>query len=244
MSALLPGLSSSLPFYLSGPLPCPYLPDRVERKLFARLTEDPSINDPINGALTRIGFRRSHTLVYRPACLSCNACVPIRIVVNQFKPSRSLKRTIKRNRDLVFYADDDSALRHLYQIFVDYERNRHPDSDMAQMSFEEFTSLAKEGNVSSRLYRLQKQEDGSFLGGIIADQIPDGFSAVYSFFRPDRPKRSLGTQLILSLIAEAQRLNLPYVYLGYWIASARKMAYKTRFPAIQTLGPHGWTPQY
>src|ERR1700730_8604829 len=100
MSIIPPSLSRLLQFYLSGPLPCPYLPGQVERKLFTRLADDEAVNTEINAMLTRAGFRRSHDIVYRPACPACNACVPVRIPARLFAPSRSLRRIAERNRDL------------------------------------------------------------------------------------------------------------------------------------------------
>ncbi len=239
MSIIPPGLSRLLQFYLSGPLPCPYLPDRVERKLFTRLTGDPSHDAEINGALTRAGFRRSHDIVYRPACPNCTACVPVRIPVRLFKHSRSLKRIAAANRDLRLELVGPDVTEEQYSLFMAYQNARHPDSDMARMSRFEFVSMLREGEADTHIYQL-RDKDNSLLGGIITDHVNDGLSAVYSFFAPGEARRSLGVQMILTLIGEAQRCGLSYVYLGYWISAARKMAYKARFRPLQALGPQGW----
>lgn len=242
MSIIPPGLNRLLQFYLSGPLPCPYLPDRVERKLFTRLTGDEATNIEVNATLTRAGFRRSHDIVYRPACPDCNACMPVRIPVRLFAPSRSLKRIASRNQDLVLDITGTEVTEEQYHLFTHYQLSRHPDSDMAHMSFDEFVAMIQEGAADTHVYQLRQSAEGggALMGGIIIDRVSDGFSAVYSFFRPDEPQRSLGVQLILTLIAEAAREGLPYVYLGYWIEASRKMAYKARFQPLQTLGPQGW----
>jgi len=99
--------------------------------------------------------------------------------------------------------------------------------------------MMREGGSSAQLHQLRTQ-DGQLLGSILADNINDGYSAVYSFFAPDIPRRSLGAQLILSLIGEAQQKSLSFVYLGYWIKASPKMSYKTRFHPLQALGPQGW----
>src|ERR1700735_2205094 len=138
MSIIPPGLSRLLQFYLSGPLPCPYLPDRVERKLFTRLTGEANVDTEINATLTRAGFRRSHDIVYRPACPSCNACVPVRVPVKSFAPSRSLKRIASINRDLTVEAVGTQVTDEHYALFMVYQSARHPDSDMARMSRVEF----------------------------------------------------------------------------------------------------------
>jgi arginine-tRNA-protein transferase len=239
MSIIPPGLSRLLQFYLSGPLPCPYLPDRVERKLFTRLSGDKKTDAEVNSTLTRAGFRRSHDIVYRPACHECTACVPVRIPVKAFQPSRNLRRIAKNNQDLKLEVSGPDVTPEQFQLFMMYQTARHPDSDMARMSWTDFNNMLHEGEADTHIYQL-RAPTGLLLGGIITDHVSDGLSAVYSFFSPDAPRRSLGAQLILTLIAEAQRRKLPYVYLGYWIAASRKMAYKARFKPVQALGPQGW----
>lgn len=239
MSIIPPGLSRLLQFYLSGPLPCPYLPDRVERKLFTRLTGEAATDAEINATLTRAGFRRSHDIVYRPACPNCTACVPVRIPVRAFRPSRSLKRITAMNRDLALEIVDTNVTEEQYALFMAYQTVRHPDSDMARMSRPEFFSMLREGESDTHIYQLRKP-GGGIIGGVITDHVNDGLSAVYSFFAPDEMRRSLGVQLILALVGEALRRNLSYVYLGYWISASRKMAYKARFRPLQALGPQGW----
>ncbi|HEU0118267.1 MAG TPA: arginyltransferase [Alphaproteobacteria bacterium] len=239
MSIIPPGLSRLLQFYLSGPLPCPYLPGRVERKLFTRLTGEPETDAEINATLTRAGFRRSHDIVYRPACHECNACVPVRIPVHAFKPSRSLKRIAALNRDLTVEVAGTDITEEQYDLFCRYQAARHPDSDMARMSRLDFAHMLQEGEADTHIYQLRDTK-GVLVGAVITDHVSDGFSAVYSFFAPREARRSLGAQLILTLIDEAAKKDLQYVYLGYWIAASRKMAYKARFQPLQALGPQGW----
>jgi arginine-tRNA-protein transferase len=244
MSIIPPALGRLLNFYLSGPLPCPYLPGRIERKLFTRLLPGhlpagEGGNADINAMLTRAGFRRSHDIVYRPACPECNACVPVRIPVANFAPSRTLRRGARRNRDLALEILPAQALPEHYDLFMRYQAARHPDGDMARMDWTDFAAMVAEGEADTRIYQL-RYGDGALAGCMIADGVGDGVSAVYSFFTPDQPQRSLGLQLILTLIETMRRDGKPYVYLGYWIAAARKMAYKNRFQPLQALGPNGW----
>jgi leucyl-tRNA---protein transferase len=244
MSVIPPGLARLLQFYLSGPLPCPYLPDQVERKLFTRLTGDVFTDSEINSTLTRAGFRRSHDIVYRPACPSCTACLPVRIPVKTFQPSSSLRRIAHRNRDLLIERTEANASVEHFRLFSSYQAARHADSDMAHMTREDFAAMLKDGEARTHLYSLRAPSkdgpSGELVGAIVADLVLDGFSAVYSYYNPDLPHRSLGIQLILLLIGEAAKLDLPYVYLGYWISSARKMAYKARFRPLQALDSQGW----
>lgn len=240
MSVIPHGLNRLLQFYLSGPLPCPYLPNQVERKLFTKLTGRAVTDRAINSILTREGFRRSHDLVYRPACPSCSACVPVRIPVKDFSPSRSLRRIAANNRDLVLNAVEPKATDEMFQLFIRYQLDRHSDSDMSRMTREDFDSMLQEGETDTTIYQLRDKISGDLLGAMITDKLRDGFSAVYSFFDPTSNRKSLGVQLILSLVSEAKREELPFVYLGYWIKEARKMAYKTRFSPLQALGLNGW----
>jgi arginine-tRNA-protein transferase len=239
MSIIPPGLSRLLQFYLSGPLPCPYLPGQIERKLFTRLAGPEDTDCEINASLTRAGFRRSHDILYRPACSECNACVPVRVPVNAFAPSRSLKRIAALNRDLVLEITPAKITDELYDLFMSYQASRHADSEMARMSRSDFSLMLEERQVDTHVYILRDMS-GRLVGAMIADHVSDGVSAVYSFFAPQESKRSLGIQMILSLIEEMHKINMPYVYLGYWISASRKMSYKSRFQPIQALGPHGW----
>lgn len=239
MSLIPSGLIRHLQFYLSGVQPCPYLPDQVERKLFARLQNKPESNDEINSHLTRGGFRRSHDIAYRPACPRCHACIPVRLPVRLFAPSASLRRIMRRNADLRLERAAPRVSDENYQLFCAYQNVRHPDSEMAEMSELDFRALIQETTVTTVLYQLRAPDD-RLVGCMLTDVVADGFSAVYSFFAPAEHRRSLGIQLILSLAQEAERLGYPYIYLGYWIAEARKMSYKSRFKPLQALTAQGW----
>jgi arginine-tRNA-protein transferase len=144
-----------------------------------------------------------------------------------------------RNRDLHLKRASLEATPELFGLFCAYQKARHGDSDMAHMNEADFEEMLNEGRANTHLYCLR--DGGEVLKGcMIADDVSDGLSAVYSFFTPHEPRRSLGTMLILSLIGQAQKCRQPYVYLGFWIAKAQKMAYKSRFRPLQVLGPNGW----
>jgi len=190
-------------------------------------------------ALSRAGFRRSHHLAYRPACTQCHACVPVRIPVADFAPSRSLRRIQKSNADLVVRVARPHATLEQFRLFARYQRSRHTDSDMASMTFGDFRAMMEDSPVTSRVIEL-RDPAGAFLGACLLDLLDDGLSAVYSFFDPEQRRRSLGTLLVLALIEAARGRELPYAYLGYWIAESRKMAYKARFHPLEGLGAAGW----
>lgn len=224
-------------FFATGALPCPYVAGQNERKLVVELFGH-GAPDFYNN-LSRAGFRRSHSLAYRPACASCGRCVPVRIPVAEFLESRSLRRIRNANRDLQASAGIARADHDQFRLFQRYQRSRHAESDMAAMTYTDYRAMVEDTPLTTALVRLRGR-DGVLHGACLADLLDDGVSAVYSFYDPAENKRGLGTMLILSLVDEARRRRLPYVYLGYWIAESPKMAYKARFRPLEALGPDGW----
>ncbi len=224
-------------FFRSGPMPCPYLPGRIERKLFTRMagTDGPALNS----ILTQAGFRRSHDILYRPACGGCHACVPVRIPVTAFTPSRTQKRLLRRNADLIGQVGPVIASEAYFDLFRRYEAARHAESDMARMGHPEFTAMVEDGALNSMMVSYTDPA-GSLVAVMMADRLDDGVSAVYSFFDPDQARRSLGTYVILDLIARTRARGLAHVYLGYWIAQSPKMAYKNNFKPLERLTQTGW----
>jgi arginine-tRNA-protein transferase len=237
MTVIRPNVNRLHHFFRSGPLPCPYLPGRVERKLFTRLSGPDAA--ALNSILSQAGFRRSHDIVYRPVCPGCRACVPVRIPVDRFAPNRTQRRIAKANADLSATPCPPRDTVEQYELFRRYQRNRHEDSDMARMSQGDFSAMVEEGAAAAGLHEF-RTPDGRLVGVILADRLSDGFSAVYSFFDPEDGQRSMGTYMILALVEMARREGLPHVYLGYWISDCRKMAYKARFRPVETLTADGW----
>jgi arginine-tRNA-protein transferase len=221
------------------PSPCPYIPGQIERKLFTRL--DGTGIAELNATLTRAGFRRSHDIVYRPVCPACEACVPVRIPTSLFQPNRGQKRILRKNFDLVMVERPAIASEEQYRLFAAYQRGRHADGDMAQMSFLDFRGMIQDGSVESRILELRDSREG-LIGAMLVDTLSDGLSAVYSFFDPAAHRRSLGTFIVLAAIEMLKRRQDPFLYLGYWISRSRKMSYKSRFRPLQALGPSGWVP--
>lgn len=224
-------------FHRSGPMPCPYLPGKVERKLFTRLTG--AFAAEVNSTLSRAGFRRSHDLVYRPVCPACQSCVPVRIPVSDFQPSRTQRRIARAFADLRLVETPAVATIEQYGLFSAYQHVRHGESDMARMTLDDFVTMVDEGASDTGLFEMRSQ-DGELIGCMLVDRLADGYSAVYSFYDTERPGDSLGTALILKLIEHAAATGRPYIYLGYWIDGSRKMTYKTCFRPIEALGPEGW----
>jgi arginyl-tRNA--protein-N-Asp/Glu arginylyltransferase len=224
-------------FYRTAALPCPYLPGKVERKLVTELAGRQAPD--FYNELSRAGFRRSHHLAYRPACIGCSSCVPVRIPVADFTESRSLRRINNANRDLHRRVLEADATLEQFRLFQRYQRSRHAESDMAAMTFGDYQAMVEDSPVATKMVEL-RDAAGLLLGIGLYDPLDDGLSAVYSFYAPEAGKRSLGTLLVLALIDEARRRQLAYVYLGYWIADSAKMSYKARFRPLEALAPKGW----
>ena len=225
-------------FYLSRPAPCPYLPGREEQMVFTDLA---SADDPaaLHDQLSRAGFRRSQAIAYKPNCRGCGACVPVRVPVAGFEPTRSQRRLARRNDDVTGRELPPVALSEHFQLFRRYIRSRHGDGGMAGMSFDDYRAMVQESPVSTRLVEF-RDGAGALYGVCLTDALDDGLSLVYSYFEPEREADSPGSFIITWHIAEARRRGLPFVYLGYWIDGSRKMAYKVRFRPAETLGPEGW----
>jgi arginine-tRNA-protein transferase len=226
-------------FYRTGAQPCPYIDGRVERKVLTELAGPAAV--AVYNDLSRAGFRRSHSLAYRPACASCSACLPVRIVASGFEPGRSARRLARINADLRIGAIPAQATREQYRLFARYQAARHGESDMASMSPADYRAMVEDSPLDTLLLTARDAE-GSLVAVCLLDELDDGSSAVYSFYEPDMPKRSLGTWLVLQLIERVRRQGLPYVYLGYWIAGSAKMDYKIRFQPLEALGAAGWIP--
>jgi arginine-tRNA-protein transferase len=213
------------------------LPDRVERKVFARLTGP--LAQPLSEALTHSGFRRSQSIAYRPACEGCNACISVRIVAGEFAPSRSQKRIARRNDDLIRKQAPAEATREQFALLRTYLDSRHSGGGMSDMGLFDYVAMVEETPVNTHIVEY-RQPDGVLLACALTDVLRDGLSMVYSFFHPGQEQRSLGTHMILDHVAAARARGLPYVYLGYWVHGSNKMDYKSRFAPLEALRPNGW----
>lgn len=224
-------------FFLTPGGPCPYLPDRVERKVFARLGGP--LAQPLSEALTHSGFRRSQSIAYRPACEGCNACVSVRIRSQDFIAGRGQRRILKRGADLIRAEVPPEASREQFALLRTYLDSRHPGGGMSEMGLFDYVAMVEETPVATHIVEYRKA-DGQLIAAALTDRLKDGLSMVYSFFHPGENARSLGTYMILDHVRAAQAQGLPYVYLGYWVRGSRKMDYKVRFAPLEALTPNGW----
>jgi arginine-tRNA-protein transferase len=232
----------SLPqFYVTSPTPCPYLPGRMERKIFTHLLGDSA--KVINDALTAAGFRRSQHIAYKPACDACRSCVSVRIPVFDFQLSRNQKRLLKLNTDIRRVAREPKASMEQFSLLRSYLDDRHPSGGMSEMTVLDYAAMVEETPIATNLVEYRRPSDdgdSELIACALSDRLGDGISMVYSFYEPSEERRSLGTFMILDHITYAIQLGLPYLYLGYWVADCRKMEYKRRFKPLEALGPQGW----
>jgi len=226
-------------FFLTPGGPCPYLPGKTERKVFARLGGN--LAQPLSEALTHSGFRRSQSIAYRPACEGCSACVSVRIRCAQFAPSRSQKRIQRRCHDLTRAEVAAEATREQFALLRTYLDSRHPGGGMSDMGLFDYVAMVEETPVDTHIIEYRKS-DGALVACALTDRLRDGLSMVYSFFHPGEDARSLGTYMILDHVRTAREIGLPYVYLGYWVRGSDKMDYKIRFSPLEALTTNGWEP--
>jgi leucyl-tRNA---protein transferase len=235
-------------FYVTAPQPCPYLPGRLERKLFTHLTHDktPAFVDN----LLKGGFRRSQNIAYMPYCEGCQACVSVRVLVEEFAPTRSMRRVLEINRDLAARRQQATPTSEQYSLFRGYIDARHADGGMADMTVLDYAMMVEDSIIDTFVteYRAKpaagangKSPKPPLLAVALCDRLSDGISMVYSFYDPAAARRGLGTYMILEHIAYARRLGAPYLYLGYWIHGSPKMSYKRRFQPQEQLTGNGWT---
>ncbi len=224
-------------FYTTAPLPCPYVPGRTERKIVTELTGADA--EALHDRLSRAGFRRSHNIAYAPVCPGCRSCVPIRIQVGGFSLNRTLRRIAKANAAVEGFEVPPRATPEQFALFQRYQQARHGDGDMATMGFYDYRAMVEDTPIETLVIEFRDPDD-RLIGACLADRLSDGLSAVYSYFDPALTGRSLGTWAILWLVSRAERLGLPYVYLGYWVPESRKMAYKARFRNSEILSGGAW----
>ncbi len=222
-------------FYVTSPYSCGYLAQQRAQSLIA--TPQHLIDAQAYSHLIAQGFRRSGQYVYRPYCEQCDACVPVRIPVQQFHASRSQQRALKKHANLTVQVLPLHFDEQHFDLYLRYQAARHP-SEGDQDTTEQYRQFLVQSNVDS--YLIEFSLDGVCKMVSVVDQVQDGLSAVYTFYDPDDHHASYGTYAVLWLIDWCLRLQLPYLYLGYWIAGSPKMVYKKNFRPLQALVDRQW----
>ncbi|MGH8559708.1 MAG: arginyltransferase [Methylococcales bacterium] len=218
-----------LQFVLGTEHDCDYLPGRSARSAFLISDRNRAANN--YQYLIEQGFRRSGNLVYRPYCRACKACIPVRIPVERFNPSRKQQRTWKKNADLMVTRKPPVFNEIHFDLYQRYLNARHPGGTMCESSREEFIQFLSSDWAGTSFYEFTL--DSKVVMVAVVDHLDDALSAVYTFFEPRLTNRSLGCYAILWEINQTRQLGFPFLYLGYWIEACTKMAYKNNYRPIE-----------
>ncbi len=221
--------------FITLPFACNYLPEREARNLV--IAPSLPLTSELLGELLNNGFRRSGQSIYRPNCEDCQACISLRLASHQFRPDRSQRRNWQRNSDIehratVGFSDEQ------FELYQRYISARHNNSSMANPTREEYLSFLTANGIDTRFHEFRL--NGKLIAVAVTDHTPLGLSAVYTFYDPDLEHRGLGIYAILWQLHHAQRLKLPWIYLGYWISACDKMRYKNCFKPCQGYIDHRW----
>jgi leucyl-tRNA---protein transferase len=223
-------------FYVTTPYPCGYLEGRLAQSLIA--APHHLIDERVYSELIQLGFRRSGKFAYRPHCENCTACVPVRLPVAAFEPTRSQRRASKQHANLTTEVLDLHYSQEHYSLYRAYQRARHAGGGMDADGIEQYRNFLAQSNVDTVL--VEFREDGVLRMVSVVDCVRDGLSAVYTFDDCSDPHASYGTYSIMWLADWCRRIQRPYLYLGYWIDESRKMAYKKSFKPLEALLEGEW----
>ena len=238
-AAVIDVAEESVDAWVAGPEACVYFPDRTAHAIV--IDADDPIRQRVYWHLAKTGFRRTASVFYAPRCTGCNACVPLRVVVAGFRPNRRFRRVLARNADLgVEVCDPRDRVQEHFDLYRRYISGRHGDGSMYPPSAKQFLQLTEPYGIET--VSIDVREGDRLVAAAATDVLDDGLAAVYTYFDPELPERSLGVFAILSQIAECRRRGLGHLYLGYWIDELRKMRYKADYRPAEVFGDGAWLP--
>lgn len=229
-------INESIRLFRTAPHACSYMEQRQAATIFV----DPelTIDQSLNSKLSNFGYRRSGAHMYRPDCDNCKACIACRLTVNHFQISGRHRKLWNRNKDLQVIQTEELDDSESFELYKRYINTRHKDGDMYPATREQFDAFIRTNISSTVFYKFYLQEQ--LVAVSVTDVLDQGLSAVYTFFEPDLPRRSLGNYAILWQLEKAREMKLQYVFLGYWIKDCAKMQYKSSFRPIEMLVEGKW----
>ncbi len=231
--------SQKIPFLLTPEHPCPYLENKTAKTLF--LSPEVEVNPQVYSGLIKQGLRRSGEQIYLPYCDNCQACISVRIPVEQFQASRSQKRCLNRMNQFRFEVKPANYSQENFELFQNYIKQRHKDSDMYPTSEKQFREFLLCEWIDCYFLNFICLADNRLVATAVFDKVDSGLSAVYTYFDSSYEKYSLGKMAILYLIELTKNDKLDYLYLGYWIKECQKMTYKSQYRPIQCFINKRWT---
>jgi len=224
-----------LQFYVTTPYQCGYLPNQLAQSLIA--SPQSLVNTQVYSGLIQQGFRRSGKFAYRPHCEHCRACTPVRLLLARFSPTRSQQRAFKQHQVLSVRILPLGFHEKHYTLYAQYQSIRHADDSSQNGNLnddvEQYRQFLCQSNVDSLMIEFSDAQGDIKIVSVV-DVVQDGISAVYTFYDATERKNSYGTYSIVWLSQWTQTLNLPYLYLGYWIPDSPKMAYKQLFKPLES----------
>lgn len=233
----------TLQFYATAPYACSYLPDHHARSQVASPPQ--LIHTKVYSELIRAGFRRSGYFTYRPHCDQCQACIATRIRVQDFRPNRSQIRAQRKHQSLVAKVMALQFVPEHFTLYKTYQHSRHAlqidgSTEDSQDDEEQYRQFLVQSHIES--YLVEFRENHILRMVCVIDQVKDGLSSVYTFYDSSQSQASFGTYGVLWQVAKAKELQLPFVYLGYYIKESQKMSYKALFKPIEGLNNGAWSP--
>lgn len=224
--------------YIAHPSQCGYLPAETWQLKYALLRD---LTREKYWELINAGWRRFGHVLFRPACPSCTACQPIRVLTNEYQPNRSQRRLIKANENSVILKIQEPQLND--EKLNLYMRHHHDHSERkgwptpSLLGGVEHISSIIDGPfpVEEWCYYI----DDTLVSVSYMDVLKDGLSGIYFFYDPAYKERQLGTWVLISMIKNAAERGMPFAYLGYFVKGCRSMEYKGHYKPSEILYPDG-----